>query len=232
MGRKVHAIGARLKITRDWDARWYAEGGRYVDLLHEDLKLRKYIKKETERAGVSRIEIERQPNLVIITVHTVRPGLIIGRKGEAVKQLRTTIQAMTGKNVRIEVNEIEKPDTDATLIAENIAGQLARRIGHSRAMKRAMTQAMRQGALGIRIEVSGRLGGSDMSRREVMTDGSVPRNTLRANIEYGTAEAPTTYGNIGVKVWVYKGDVLPAEPDNNRRGGGNNQQQQDVYVSS
>lgn len=231
MGRKVHPIGMRLKIARDWDARWYAEGDKYVELLHEDLKLRKFIKKETARAGVSRIEIERQPNLVIVTIHTVRPGLIIGRKGEAVKQLRTDIQTMTGKNVRVEVSEIAKPDIDATLVAENITGQLERRIGHSRAMKRAITQAMRNGAKGIRIEVSGRLGGADMSRREVMTEGSVPRNTLRAEIDYGTAEAATTYGNIGVKVWVYKGDVLPEAPERRRNGGGNNQQPQDVYAS-
>lgn len=211
MGRKVHPIGIRLKITRDWDARWYAERERYVELLHEDLKLREYVKKETSRAGVSRIEIERQPNLVIITIHTVRPGLIIGRKGEAVKELRETLEKMTSKKVKVEVEEIEKPDLDATLVAESIASQLERRIGHSRAMKRAITQAMRQGAGGIRVEMSGRLGGSDMGRREMMSEGRVPRNTLRADIDYGTAEALTTYGQIGIKVWVYKGDVLGDE---------------------
>lgn len=222
MGRKVHPTGIRLKITRDWDARWFAEGERYVELLQEDLKLREFVKKETQRAGVSRIEIERQPNLVSITVHTVRPGLIIGRKGETVKKLRAELEQMTGKKVKVDVNEIEKPDLDATLVAENIASQLERRIGHSRAMKRAMTQAMRQGAQGIRIEASGRLGGSDMSRREMMSEGRVPRNTLRADIDFGTAEAETTYGQIGVKVWVYKGDVLPDD-----RG----DKQQDVYIS-
>ncbi|MGB1288904.1 MAG: 30S ribosomal protein S3 [Aggregatilineales bacterium] len=221
MGRKVHPIGIRLKITRDWDARWYAEGDRYVELLHEDRAVRKFVKEETKRAGVSRIEIERQPNLVSITVHTVRPGLIIGRKGETVKQLRTTLEKMTGKTVRVEVQEIEKPDIDGQLAAENIASQLERRIGHSRAMKRAMTQAMRNGAEGIRIEVSGRLGGSDMSRREMMSEGRVPRNTLRADIDYGFAEAVTTYGQIGCKVWIYRGDVLPDEDDG----------KQDVYVS-
>lgn len=230
MGRKVNPIGIRLKITRDWDARWYAEGERYVELLQEDLMLRKYVKKETSRAGVSRIEIERQPNLVVVTIHTVRPGLIIGRKGEAVKKLRTDLQEKTGKTVRVEVSEIEKPDLDATLVAENITGQLERRIGHGRAMKRALTQAIRQGALGIRIEVSGRLGGSDMSRREMMSEGRVPRNTLRANIDYGTAEALTTYGRIGVKVWVYKGDVHPDDLLAQRTSS-NQQQQQDVYVS-
>lgn len=225
MGRKVHPVGIRLKINRDWDARWYAEGNRYVELLQEDLKLREFVKKETERAGVSRIEIERQPNLVNITVHTVRPGLIIGRKGETVKKLRDDLQAMTGKTVRVEVTEIEKPDLDAQLVAESIASQLERRIGHSRAMKRAVTQAMRQGGGGIRVEVSGRLGGSDMGRREWMTDGRVPRNTLRANIDYGFAEADTTFGRIGVKVWIYKGDVLPED------NSGNNQPQ-DAYANN
>ena len=211
MGRKVHPKGFRLKVIREWDARWYAEGERYVNLLMEDRKIRKYLKKKTSRAGVSRIEIERHPNLVIITINTVRPGLIIGRKGEAVKELRQNLQEMTGKTVKVEVSEIEKPDLDATLVAENVASQLVRRIGHSRAMKRAIMQAMRQGGGGIRIEVSGRLGGSDMARREWMFDGRVPRNTLRADIDYGFAEAKTTFGQIGVNVWVYNGDILPGE---------------------
>ena len=211
MGRKVHPKGFRLKVIREWDARWYAEGERYVNLLMEDRQIRKVLKEKTKRAGVSRIEIERHPNLVIITINTVRPGLIIGRKGEAVKELRQTLQDMTGKKVKVEVSEIEKPDLDATLVAENVASQLVRRIGHSRAMKRAIMQAMRQGAGGIRIEVSGRLGGSDMARREWMFDGRVPRNTLRADIDYGFAEALTTFGQIGVKVWIYKGDILPGE---------------------
>ena len=208
MGRKVHPKGFRLKVIREWDARWYAEGDRYVNLLMEDRMIRKFLKKETTRAGVSRIEIERHPNLVIITINTVRPGLIIGRRGEAVKELRQKLQDMTGKKVKVEVSEIEKPDLDATLVAENVASQLVRRIGHSRAMKRAIMQAMRQGAGGVRIEVSGRLGGSDMARREWMFDGRVPRNTLRADIDYGFAEALTTFGQIGVKVWIYNGDVL------------------------
>ncbi len=211
MGRKVHPKGFRLKVIREWDARWYAEGERYVNLLMEDREIRKYLKKRTTRAGVSRIEIERHPNLVIITINTARPGLIIGRRGEAVKELRQNLQEMTGKKVKVEVSEIEKPDLDATLVAENVASQLVRRIGHSRAMKRAIQNAMRQGAGGIRIEVSGRLGGSDMARREWMFDGRVPRNTLRADIDYGFAEALTTFGQIGVKVWVYKGDILPGE---------------------
>lgn len=211
MGRKVNPKGFRLKVIREWDARWYAEGDQYVSLLMEDRKIRQYLKQKTARAGVSGIEIERHPNLVIITINTVRPGLIIGRKGEAVKELRQRLQDMTGKKVKIEVSEIEKPDLDATLVAENVASQLVRRIGHSRAMKRAIMQAMRQGAGGIRIEVSGRLGGSDMARREWMFDGRVPRNTLRADIDYGFAEALTTFGQIGVKVWIYKGDILPED---------------------
>jgi small subunit ribosomal protein S3 len=211
MGRKVHPIGMRLKINRDWDARWYAEGEKFVELLQEDRMVRKFVKKETARAGVSRIEIERQPNMVSINIHTVRPGLIIGRKGEAVKQLRLDLEKMTGKTVRVEVTEIEKPDLNPQLIADNIASQLERRIGHSRAMKRALTQAVRQGAEGVRIEASGRLGGADMSRREWMAEGRVPRNTLRASIDYGFAEALTTYGRIGIKVWVYNGDVLEVE---------------------
>ena len=207
MGRKVHPIGIRLKINRDWDARWFAEGARYVDLLQEDFKLRKYVKAKTTQAGVSRIEIERQPNVVSINIHTNRPGLVIGKKGEGVKVLRQDLEKMTGKTVKVEVTEIDKPDLDATLVAESIAQQLVRRIGHSRAMKKAIQQAMRVGAEGIRVEGSGRLGGSDMSRREWMSEGRVPRNTLRAAIEYGTAEALTTFGQIGVKVWVYKGVV-------------------------
>ncbi len=215
MGRKVHPIGFRLKVNRDWDARWYAEGHRYTELLQEDFAIRRFVKREGARAGVSRIEIERYPNQVLVNVHTSRPGIVIGRKGEAVKQLRTDLEKLTGgKKVRVEVTEIEKPDLDSTLVAENIAGQLERRIGHSRAIKRAIGQAMRQGALGIRIECSGRLGGSDMARREWQSEGRIPRNTLRADVDYGTAEALTTFGRIGIKVWIYKGEILRMELPN------------------
>lgn len=227
MGRKVHPIGFRLKVNRDWETRWYAEGGRYVELLHEDRMIRNFVRKETERAGVSRIEIERYPNQVQVTIHTARPGIVIGRKGDAVKKMKTDLQALTGKTVRVEVNEIDKPDVDATLVAQNIAGQLERRIGHSRAMKRAVGQAMRQGAEGIRIVVSGRLAGADMARREQMSEGRIPRQTLRANLDYGTAEALTTFGRIGIKVWIYKGDILKTDDDTNQRAG----EQADVYVS-
>ncbi len=208
MGRKVNPIGFRLKITRDWDARWFAQGSRYSDLLHEDFAIRRYIRKEGEKAGVSRLEIERFPNQIQVTIHTSRPGILIGQKGAAVKQLRTGLEELTGKKVKVEVNEIDKPDTDALLVAENIAGQIERRIGHSRAMKRAISQAMRQGAQGIKIEISGRLAGGDMARREWQSEGRVPRGTLRANIDFAKAEALTTFGHIGIKVWVYKGEVL------------------------
>jgi small subunit ribosomal protein S3 len=211
MGRKVNPIGFRLGINRDWDARWYAEGSRYSELLHEDFKIRKFVKKSGEKAGVSRIEIERFPNQLTVTIHTSRPGILIGRKGDQVKEIRTGIEKMTGKKVKVDVSEIDKPDTDAQLVAENIAQQLEKRIGHSRALKRAISQAMRQGAQGVKIEVSGRLGGSDMSRREWSAEGRIPRNTLRSSIDFAKAEALTTFGRIGVKVWVYKGDVLRLE---------------------
>jgi small subunit ribosomal protein S3 len=212
MGRKVHPIGFRLKVNRDWDARWYAEGNRFTELLQEDFRIRRFVKGDSERAGISRIEIERYPNQLLVNIHTARPGIVIGRKGEAVKKLRTDLEALTGgKKVKVEVTEIDKPDLDATLVAENIAGQLERRIGHSRAIKRAIGQAMRQGAEGIRIEVSGRLAGADMARREWQSEGRIPRNTLRANVDFGTAEALTTFGRIGVKVWVYKGEILKME---------------------
>ncbi|HLV43645.1 MAG TPA: 30S ribosomal protein S3 [Aggregatilineales bacterium] len=211
MGRKVHPTGIRLKIIKDWNARWYAEGRRYGELLHEDLAIRDLIAREHDNAGISGIEIERFPNQVQVTLHTARPGIVIGRKGAAVKELRQKLEELTGKSVRVEVEEIEQPDTDATLVAENVAGQLERRISHSRAMKRAASQAMRQGAEGIRIMVAGRLGGSEMSRSEWVREGRVPLQTLRADIDYGTAEADTTFGKIGVKVWVYKGEVLGDE---------------------
>ena len=214
MGRKVHPVGMRLKINRDWSARWYAEGQRYTELLQEDFEIRRFIEHELERAGVSEVEIERYPNQVQVTIFTARPGIVIGRKGDSVKKLRQGLESLVGegKKVKVEVEEITKPDTDSVLVAKNIASQLERRISHSRAMKRAISQAMRQGAKGIRIEVSGRLGGSEMARKEWMVDGRVPRNTLRSVIDYGFAEALTTFGRIGIKVWIYKGDQLGEEP--------------------
>lgn len=214
MGRKVHPMGFRLKVIRDWNARWYAEGHRYGDLLHEDFQIRNEIQKLHESAGISKVEIERYPNQVLVTLHTARPGIVIGRKGEAVKKLRQDIETLTGKKVKIEVEEISSPDLDAKLVAENIAGQLNRRISHSRAMKRAAQQARKQDAKGIKIICSGRLAGAEMARRESVHEGQVPLTTLRADIDYGTAEALTTFGRIGVKVWIYKGEVLAeTEPE-------------------
>jgi small subunit ribosomal protein S3 len=209
LGRKVHPYGFRLGVIRDWNARWYAKKGtQYAQFLGEDYKLRNYIRKETAQAGVSKIAIERFPNQVIVTVHTAKPGVIIGRKGAMVKQLRESLEAKTGKKVKLEIAEIEKPDLEALLVADNIANQLERRISHSRAMKRAVQQALRMGAEGIKITCAGRLAGSEMARRETVMEGRVPRSTLRADIDFARSEALTTYGRIGVKVWIYKGEIL------------------------
>ncbi|GJM40607.1 MAG: 30S ribosomal protein S3 [Ardenticatenaceae bacterium] len=213
MGRKVHPVGFRLKSIRDWNTRWFAEGKQYEERLHEDFAIRKLIMAELPSAGISLLEIERFPNQVQVTIHTARPGIVIGRKGASVKELRGKLRDLTDKAVRVEVEEIAQPDTDAQLISENVAGQLQRRISHSRAMKRAIQQAMRQGAEGIRIEVSGRLGGSEMARKEKLWDGRVPRNTIRADLQYGFSEGKTTFGRIGVKVWVYKGEILPKKTE-------------------
>lgn len=209
MGRKVHPIGFRLKSIRDWNARWFAEGTRYRDLLKEDMDIRNLVKREMSSAGIALIEIERFPNQVQVTIHTARPGIVIGRKGASVKELRGKLRDLTGKTVRVEVEEISQPDSNAQLIAENITGQLERRISHSRAMKRAILQAMRAGVKGVRIEASGRLSGSEMARKEKLWEGQVPRNMIRANMDFGFAEALTTYGRIGVKVWIYNGEILP-----------------------
>jgi small subunit ribosomal protein S3 len=209
MGRKVNPIGFRLKINKTWDGRWYAEGSDYVDNLQQDFAIRRMINEKTERAGVSRIEIERFPGKIKVIVHTAKPGVLIGRKGENVKKLRKELEALVGKKIDLEIKEIKDPDLDAYLVARNIADQLERRISFQRAMKRAIQQSMRQGAQGIRVEVSGRLSGAEMARSINMREGRVPRQTLRADIDYALAEAHTTYGRIGVKVWIYKGDVLP-----------------------
>ncbi|HBX71017.1 MAG TPA: 30S ribosomal protein S3 [Chloroflexi bacterium] len=209
MGRKVNPIGFRLKVNKTWDGRWYAEGDNYVQQLHQDFEIRNLVRKEAARAGVSRVEVERFPGKVKVIVHTAKPGVLIGRKGENVKIVRNKLEALVGKKIDLEIKEIKSPDLDAYLVAENIAGQLDRRISFSRAMKRAIQQAMRQGAEGIRVQVSGRLAGAEMARTVHMREGRVPRQTLRADIDYALAEALTTYGRIGVKVWVYKGEVLP-----------------------
>jgi len=209
LGRKVHPYGFRLGVIRDWKARWYAEGEDYANLLHEDLKIREFIRDVVGRAGISRIEIERSPNQVSVTIWTARPGIVIGCQGTAVKMLRKELEKMTGKRVSVDVQEVEQPELDAKLVAENIVAQLERRISHGRAMKRAVQAAMRAGAQGIKVMCKGRLHGAEMARQEWQRDGRVPLQTLRADIDYAQEEAHTTYGRIGVKVWIYKGEVLP-----------------------
>jgi small subunit ribosomal protein S3 len=213
LGRKVHPIGFRLKIIRDWNARWYAEGDQYRDLLQEDFAIRRLIMAELPRGGIANIEIERFPNQVQVVIHTSKPGIVIGRKGVTVKEIRSKLRDLSKKSVKLDVEEIADPDLNAQLVSENIANQLNRRISHSRAMKRAAMQAMRQGAQGIRIECGGRLSGAEMARTEKIWDGRVPRNTIRADLDYGFAEALTTFGRIGVKVWIYKGDILPQKSE-------------------
>lgn len=208
MGQKVHPKGLRLGIIKDWDARWYADKN-FKDFLEEDQKIRRYLKKRNYDAGVSRIEIERVADVVQITLHIARPGLVIGRGGKEVKSLREDLFKMIGKQVFLNIVEVKKPEIDAQLVAENVASQLERRVSFRRAIKQATTRAMRGGAQGAKIMVSGRLGGAEIARTEWYSEGKVPLQTLRAEIDYGLAEANTTYGKIGVKVWIYKGEVLP-----------------------
>lgn len=207
MGRKVHPIGFRLGVNKTWEGRWYAEGKDYVTQLHQDFSLRELVRNEAPRAGVSRVDIERFPGKVKVIVHTAKPGVLIGRKGENVKKMRTSLEEMVGKKIDLEIKEIKSPDLDAYLVATNIAEQITRRISHQRAMKRAMQQAIRQGAEGVRVEVAGRLSGAEMARTINMREGRVPRQTLRADIDYYQTEALTTYGQIGVKVWIYRGEA-------------------------
>ena len=208
MGRKVHPIGFRLGINKPWLGRWYAEGKDYTEQVHQDIRLREVVMKETDRAGVSSVEIERYPGKVKVTLHTAKPGILIGRKGENVKNIRQKLEALTGKKIDLEVKEIKSADTDAYLVAQNIASQLERRISYRRAMKRAIQQALRQGAEGIKISVSGRLSGAEMARRMTLREGRVPLQTLRADIDFARAAATTTFGQIGIKVWIYKGIVI------------------------
>ncbi|MDR5683998.1 MAG: 30S ribosomal protein S3 [Armatimonadota bacterium] len=208
MGQKVHPVGLRLGIIRDWESRWYSEKS-FADNLHEDLRLRKYIKQKLYRAGISRIEIERQSKAVKITVHAARPGIIIGRGGAGIDALRKELAELTGKEIHLNVQEVRRPELEAQLVAENVAQQLERRIAHRRAMKQAVQRTLRAGAKGIRISCSGRLGGAEIARYEWYREGRVPLHTLRADIDFGVAEALTTYGRIGVKVWIYRGEVFP-----------------------
>lgn len=212
MGQKVNPVGLRLGINRTWDSRWFADGAEYGKLLHEDIAVRKNLKKRLYQAGVSRIIIERPHKKCRITIYAARPGVVIGKKGADIEKLRKDIAAMTDGEVHLNIIEIRKPEADAQLVAENIAQQLERRIAFRRAMKRSLQSAMRIGAKGMRIEVSGRLGGAEIARAESYHEGRVPRHTLRADIDYGFTEAKTTYGIIGVKVWVFKGEVLEHDP--------------------
>ena len=209
MGQKVHPLGFRLGVIRTWDAKWYADKD-YGELLYEDLKLRKYLKKRLYSAGVSKIEIRRavdRNKKATIDIYAARPGIIIGKKGADVENLRKTLEVMTGKEINLNIKEVKRVEMDAQLVAENVATQLERRVAFRRAMKRSVSAAMKFGAKGIKIACAGRLGGAEMARREWYREGRVPLQTLRADIDYGFAEAKTTYGVIGVKVWIYKGDI-------------------------
>ncbi|MGB0697628.1 MAG: 30S ribosomal protein S3 [Rhodospirillaceae bacterium] len=211
MGQKVNPIGLRLGINRTWDSRWFADAD-YADLLHEDLRLRSFLKNKLSQAGVSKIIVERPAKKARITIHTARPGVVIGKKGQDIEVLRRTLQKMTGNEVHLNILEIRKPELDAQLVAENIAQQLERRVAFRRAMKRAVQSAMRLGALGIRINCAGRLGGAEIARTEWYREGRVPLHTLRADVDYGVASAHTTYGVCGIKVWVFKGEIMEHDP--------------------
>jgi len=208
MGQKVNPIGLRVGVIRSWDSRWYAEGEKYIENLHEDLKLRKYIKAKLKHAGVAKIEMERAAQKLKIIISTARPGVVIGKKGTGIDTLKADIQKQTKNEVFLNIQEIRKPDLDAQLVAENIALQLEKRISWRRALKKSMAASVRSGVRGIKIMVSGRLDGAEIARSEWYNEKSVPLHTLRADIDYGTAEALTTYGIIGIKTWIYRGDVL------------------------
>jgi small subunit ribosomal protein S3 len=212
MGQKVNPIGLRLGINRTWDSRWFARKGDYARLLHEDMHMREVLKKRLGQAGVSRIIIERPHKQCRVTIYAARPGVIIGKKGADIDKLRKDLSAMTDGDVALNIVEVRKPETDAQLVAENIAQQLERRVAFRRAMKRSLQSAMRLGAKGVRVEVAGRLGGAEIARGESYHEGRIPRHTLRADIDYGFCEAHTTYGIIGVKCWVFKGEVLEHDP--------------------
>ena len=221
MGQKVNPHGLRVGVIKDWDSRWYARNEKVGDLLVEDKKIRDYLKKTLYSAGIPKIEIERDNAKVRIYLHCARPGVVIGKGGEQIEQYRLTVEKMIGKPVALNIVEVKQVDTNAQLVAENIAQQLEKRIGFRRAMKNAMGRAMRMGARGIKVMCSGRLGGAEIARTEHYHDGTIPLQTLRADIDYGFAEAATTYGRIGVKVWVYKGEVLKSAKNAQKKEGGN-----------
>ncbi len=222
MGQKIHPIGFRLGIAADWRSKWYAEGRDYADFLHRDIAVRTYLEEKLKQASVSRIQIERPAKSAFVTIHTARPGVVIGKKGEDIERLRAETAKMMGlhpNNVKVNIEEIRKPELDAKLVAESIASQLERRIMFRRAMKRAVGNAMRLGAEGIKISCGGRLNGAEIARTEWYREGRVPLHTLRADIDYATAKAHTTYGVIGIKVWIYKGEVFDLEQKQNSNSG-------------
>ena len=211
MGQKVHPTGVRVGIIKDWNSKWYADSKNFADYLVEDQKIRKFLKKKLYAAGISKIEIERTAKIVKINLYTAKPGIVIGKGGAGADAVKQEVAKLIGKEVNLNIVEVKQADTDAQLVAENIAMQLERRISFRRAMKQCMQKALKSGALGIKTAVSGRLGGADMARTEFYKEGNIPLQTLRADIDYGFAEADTTYGKIGVKVWIYKGEVLPTK---------------------
>ncbi|MGI5969387.1 MAG: 30S ribosomal protein S3 [Lachnospiraceae bacterium] len=217
MGQKVNPHGLRVGVIKDWDSRWYAEED-FADNLAEDYKIREFLKKKLYNSGVAKIEIERSSDRVKIIIHTAKPGVVIGKGGSEIEKLKKELAGYTTKKVLVDIKEVKKPDNDAQLVAENIALQLEKRISFRRAMKQAMGRAMKSGAKGIKTAVSGRLGGADMARTEYYSEGTIPLQTLRANIDYGFSEADTTYGKIGVKVWVYHGEILPTKSGNKKEG--------------
>ncbi len=212
MGQKINPIGLRIGVNRTWDSRWFAAGGDFAGKLHEDIGIRKYLKKSLGSAGISRIIIERPTKKARITIHTARPGVVIGKKGADIEKIKKDLGKLTKDEIHLNIVEIRKPEIDSTLIAEGIAQQLERRIAFRRAMKRAVQSALRLGALGIRINCSGRLGGNEIARMEWYREGRVPLHTLRADVDYGVAQALTTYGIIGIKVWVFKGEIMAHDP--------------------
>jgi small subunit ribosomal protein S3 len=212
MGQKINPVGLRLQVNRTWDSRWFADGGDYGRLLHEDLAIRDYIKKHVAQAGISRVVIERPHRKCRVTIHAARPGVIIGKKGADIEELRKKLAQFTKSELHLNIVEVRKPEIDAALVAENVAQQLERRVSFRRAMKRAVQNAMRMGALGIRINVAGRLGGAEIARTEWYREGRVPLHTLRADIDYAVAEAKTAYGVIGIKVWIFKGEIMEHDP--------------------
>ncbi|NLZ44017.1 MAG: 30S ribosomal protein S3 [Clostridia bacterium] len=218
MGQKVHPIGLRLGIIRDWDGRWFAEKD-YATFLHEDIKIRRLIKEKLYNSGIARVEIERAANRIKVTIHTARPGMVIGRGGTEVEKLRKELEELTSKQISLNIAEVKNPELNAQLVAESIAGQLEKRVSFRRAMKQAISKTMRFGALGMKVSCSGRLMGAEIARTEGYSEGKVPLHTLRADIDYGFSEANTTYGKIGVKVWINKGEVLQAKKETKAEGG-------------